>query len=131
MMSDKTRDAINHFDNIVKICELQLESDRNDDMDIKIMENRMLYASMAITALKNQEKNKPVGGWISVKDQLPADFEHVLICHKQGVTTGYSVMGESEELQYWRSLNNKHRMLTTVTHWMPLPEPPKERDSDV
>ena len=84
---------------------------------------------MAITALKNQEKNKPVGGWISVKDQ-PPEGDRIF------VTDGEAVIATHREWLYrtpekvLRAPANYGNGMT-VTHWMPLPEPPKERDGDV
>lgn len=58
--------------------------------------------------------------WISVKDRLPNQSERVLIAHKQGVTLAWHNGG------YWtKGAATKHRIIKTVTHWMPLPEPPE------
>lgn len=76
----------------------------------------------ALTALRSMsETTKP--GWISVKERLPKDFDQALvydgdkyypigICHK----------GESG---IWHS--DMAYGMGTITHWMPLPEPPEER----
>lgn len=61
--------------------------------------------------------------WISVKDRLPEPWKQVLI---------YSLHDFCESAVYigvpgkWRVTWN-HEMLDadSVTHWMPLPEPPK------
>ena len=59
--------------------------------------------------------------WISVKEQLPTSSTTVLIAHKGGVSFGWF------NGMYWeRGASTAHRMIKTVTHWMPLPEPPKE-----
>ena len=57
--------------------------------------------------------------WISVKDMLPEDQEEVLVCtrSKNGVRNidkGYMAIDRFI-----------HRGRAEVTHWMPLPEPPK------
>ena len=57
--------------------------------------------------------------WISVKDRLPEEDTWVLVYAKQGfymnLKVDYIYHGE-----WFNSL--------LVTHWMPLPEPPKEGD---
>ena len=55
--------------------------------------------------------------WISVKDQLPGKI-YVLCCNGGYLPFigSYGVWGD-----YW-SINGQR---TEVTHWMPLPEPPK------
>ena len=54
--------------------------------------------------------------WISVKDRLPEDGVQVLACTKHG--KAFSAHCEKGK---WRVSHS-----VTVTHWMPLPEPPKE-----
>jgi len=58
--------------------------------------------------------------WISVKDRLPERIAHYIVWVREG---GYD----------FAFLNSKEEWITTlgnqtfeVTHWMPLPEPPKE-----
>ena len=60
--------------------------------------------------------------WISVKERLPVTFENVLvctkhemlICHHDGDEWVVTYDGEYAGYDY------------DITHWMPLPEPPKE-----
>lgn len=59
--------------------------------------------------------------WISIKDKIP-DGE-VLCLNKQGYyLIGY--IGVMEDMTVFAE-NDDQRMLY-VTHWMPLPEPPKK-----
>lgn len=62
--------------------------------------------------------------WISVEDRLPNEGEYVLV-------TYLSLSGKMMAVSFWfRDNRNKahwggeNELL--VTHWMPLPEPPKE-----
>jgi hypothetical protein len=55
--------------------------------------------------------------WISVKDRLPKDASDVLIAWADGV---------SEACFCDDRWCRDGRMLRSVTHWMPLPKPPKE-----
>lgn len=69
-------------------------------------------------------KNAPtVGGWISVKNMLPEENGRYLV----SVVEGYM------ELYLWIDGVWFSSVLNVcddgfVTHWMPLPEPPKEDD---
>ena len=62
--------------------------------------------------------------WIPVTERLPEEWEDVLIWSKCGFCETAVYIGIPGK---WRVSWN-HTMLDedTVTHWMPLPEPPKE-----
>lgn len=66
----------------------------------------------------------PLNGWIPVTERLPEDGETVLVYgSKGGIYTAwcnrrYTNVG-------WHKLNSKSHYCNP-THWMPLPEPPKE-----
>lgn len=60
--------------------------------------------------------------WISVKDMLPKSGKRVLsFTDFNKVIIGKWLSG----VGCW--INEKHDVIH-VTHWMPLPEPPKEND---
>ncbi len=76
--------------------------------------------------------------WISVKDQLPDDGQYVLVYHSDDfhITVGYF---ESDNVRFYIESDGKKfytdsgweteipwAQKGSVTHWMPLPEPPKE-----
>lgn len=77
----------------------------------------------ALTALRSMsETTKP--GWISVKERLPNFGIPVLICWD-----GYTDIAEylcGMVCPKWRTQHYGTIDLTSVTHWMPLPEPPEE-----
>lgn len=65
--------------------------------------------------------------WISVKDRLPEEhphrFEYVLVCKDNGVVLEAKFntkISKFMKRESYVSLNH------VVTHWMPLPEPPKD-----
>ena len=58
--------------------------------------------------------------WISVKDELPAIGEPVLIFDD----ASDMMFGFMSSDGYW--LETGSELPCNVTHWMPLPEPPKE-----
>ncbi len=74
--------------------------------------------------------NKPDSklDWISVEDRLPSDGESVLgvIQHTNSITIKSVWYGKyydtDRDVPKWYSGNYE----TTVTHWMPLPSPPKD-----
>ena len=61
--------------------------------------------------------------WISVKDRLPEDGVRVLAAHDDGVVRIGVCRG------YFPAVISKNHTKTfgiaEVTHWMPLPQPPK------
>lgn len=84
--------------------------------------------------------------WISVKDRLPENGEDVLVYHAEDfhITVGYFEFaaywfGDIEKYQVggWKSCYycggssyvsflTKNYTTKIITHWMPLPVPPKE-----
>lgn len=70
----------------------------------------------AVDALREQEDRK----WVSVEDRLPEDGVRVLTACDDGVVRlGISKGG-------FPSVVNRSHRFSDVTHWMPLPEPPKD-----
>ena len=65
-------------------------------------------------------------GWISVKDRLPEPFSIVLCFMAWG---GYDVK-QFEQNHFFNQGSYKRLEDGVVTHWMPLPEPPKEEHND-
>ena len=49
--------------------------------------------------------------WISVEDRLPKEMERIITHHKRGAI----------RLHRWVNIDKED-----FTHWMPLPQPPKE-----
>ena len=76
-------------------------------------ENFLLQARIA--ELEAQQR------WIPVGERLPEDWTMVLFTN--GVTRGIGQFDKDGFYDYWYEYSfNK-----PVTHWMPLPEAPKER----
>lgn len=77
--------------------------------------------------------------WISVEDRLPPDDEDVLVYHQQDSHISVGFFEKDNVQWYIESDGNKFYTDTgweteipwaqkgRVTHWMPLPKPPKER----
>ena len=71
--------------------------------------------------LKSLQPQEPVvsptiGGWISVKDRLPEKYGHYLVIRDNGFMS----------VDTWTRHSHWGKAVCKITHWMPLPEPPKE-----
>lgn len=109
----------------------------------EVLEQNEVF-KIAITALRSmQEDGEPIDSppahidrseWISVKERLPDDkkdgetvlavvsgksHENITLCHAL-MTAGY-FPGEGWVVNEYPEWENP-----TITHWMPLPEPPEE-----
>ena len=76
-------------------------------------------------ALYDIDNAPTVDRWISVKDRLPEIGKVVLAFGTRSATTGMFQGASSyrPDIWMWKNHTPKH-----VSHWMPLPEPPKEDD---
>ncbi len=65
--------------------------------------------------------------WINVKEKLPKINQRVLVYQKDGVHGGYPIDIEyRDSLDFW----SDQGIYSEITHWMPLPEAPKEMTDD-
>lgn len=102
------------------ICEAE-HTEMFDDRDKKtLMEMAKSLPYLVLT------DNTP--RWISVEERLPEDIdEEVLVCTED---YGINVLGFVTVATYgsggWLECWERKTYLTDVTHWMPLPTPPKE-----
>ena len=81
---------------------------------------------MAISALRQQEHPQ----WISVKDRLPDCMGEVLVIvsgkpHENVTLDGAYEIAEYDPVEGWILEMWPEWCSGVVTHWMPLPEPPK------
>ncbi len=61
--------------------------------------------------------------WISVKDRLPNEGQEVLCYGGGNLMNVYIYLDDDcweDEYGYWETAESEG-----ITHWMPLPEPPK------
>lgn len=61
-----------------------------------------------------------MGEWISIKDRLPEQYTDVIVLYDFGRV---GVNWTNKENEFIEHSDCK------VTHWMPLPEPPKENNN--
>ena len=78
------------------------------------------YAKLAIEALK-KENGVTVQEWISVDDRLPEKYAMVLIYDGDSVEPSLFF----GDLGFYEADKYEANPFCGVTHWMPLPMPPK------
>ena len=85
--------------------------------------------NVPITICKEEPSIELVREWISVEDRLPEEGEYVL-CVLKGFNYGGKIQvckfvpaDKFKDKPYFEHFRNG---FPSVTHWMPLPEPPKE-----
>jgi hypothetical protein len=82
-------------------------------------EQDISYRTMMLYEIRNEIDAQPtVGGWISVKDDLPKTGTLALVFGSAGAMTVARYIAGAE----WVVPG----MFSAITHWMPLPAPPKE-----
>lgn len=67
--------------------------------------------------------------WISVTERLPEVDKYVLVCFGSGYIAVACLFDIDEDLTLWRAMTDDGWTCdcdAEPTHWMPLPEPPKE-----
>ena len=64
--------------------------------------------------------------WISVKDRLPPRYKKILVVNGHGYVAISAFVKEFDGKWTWLSVSGKYNHINDITHWMPLPEPPKE-----
>lgn len=115
----------------------------------------MVYPASVIDSIDRQPTVPQFGEWVNTKDRLPENVKHkgancetVLVKTKWGITEGwynpdipcwfiiaiFMYYNDSEVpnlIDFERGDIPKlvHVPDTDVTHWMPLPEPPKEGEN--
>lgn len=92
------------------------------DIIIQLHEQNKELRSMCSEAVMKLVDEVARHKWIDVNDRLPEDRIHVLVyCDECGVAVGFfnscGNLWKVDGLCYGK---------TEITHWMPLPEPPKE-----
>ena len=73
-------------------------------------------SKLLVAAAKYIANGVTIQQWIPVSERLPDDSANVLVCHKNGLVTTNAWLDA-----HWWFKNEKN----PITHWMPLPQPPK------
>lgn len=83
------------------------------------------YTATELAYKNGYEKGKPK--WIPVSEMLPRDGARVLAYYDDGIIRlAINKGGFSDVVSHTYIKNNHHTVFAKLTHWMPLPEPPKE-----
>ena len=87
----------------------------------------LLEAADAIEVLSKMEKATQ---WISVTERLPKEGEFVLVygnLYPNKHDGGVIAVSKRMDWNYWQGFGRERN----ITHWMPLPETPKEESNGV
>jgi hypothetical protein len=97
--------------------------------------NGNVWILRADLILPKKYKAEPVNGWISVKDRLPEYDKTVLVVNEDGyMHTAVRIKGSIARIDEWQIkfgvyfIDNdvwEEDEQGKITHWQPLPEPPK------
>lgn len=78
----------------------------------------------AIAYIKQLEAKVPK--WISVKERLPKRGYKVLTVNGHGYIRIFALWKKTEREWCWIDDAGHFNHVNDITHWMPMPEPPKE-----
>lgn len=133
--------AIRHSEEVAKRYE-RMEDSHDDKLREECLQCAADHRQLAewLTELKELKVAgvQPIDRWISVKDRLPEDDGKYMVWYKgeldicefdvESQTFGYTYDDYDEmysHLVCWDDGMDKD-----ITHWMPLPEPPKDGDTE-
>lgn len=115
-LDDEDKD--NLYDELARAAN-EIEELANENKELRDERDVDHYANIALYSALEEERKKHE--WVSVKDRLPEEGQVVIACGKKSATSGmYQGIGTKPEYWWWRG-----KTIKTVTHWMPLPDPPK------
>lgn len=88
------------------------------------IEKLVATVGTAYNELANNEANKP--RWIPVTERLPEEQQSVLVHRDDGGIFIFGYFTTSPTDECWIDDHLNVYSAYCITHWMPLPEPPKE-----
>ena len=94
------------------------------DALLEKMKHRREYIGRPSDPVCLVEDAPTVGGWISINDRLPEDEYECLVITKD---CWYYIGWFKGDIQKW-VVNGVVWCDETITHWIKIPEPPKEDD---
>ena len=78
----------------------------------------------AADVVEQEQESKPTNGWISVNDRLPEVGGYVVCIAKRNPFSRFMPMVARIEKNGWVNPMTE-QYISEVTHWQPMPEPPK------
>lgn len=112
----QTENNCHTHDNIVEVVNV---------IHCGIDESRVIRVARNDIELLPAPDVEPVQEWISVKDRLPEAGGYVVCIAKRNPFSRFMPMVARIEKNGWVNPITE-QYISDVTHWMPLPEPPKE-----
>lgn len=114
------------YDPCVVVQDCKDAADAIEKLKILADNGEATYEIMVRQTSYIEELKQKIPHWIPVEERLPKPKDLVLVCNEfGGVHYGYF-----ESNKKWYTANNwlvdSWTVMSNVTHWMPLPEPPKE-----
>lgn len=115
-----------------RVLKMEAEIDRQRDK-IRVLELSLQAVNDGNAALQRENLmlEAQVPRWISVEERLPDKMKHVLVFKQRNEHASWPVSMWHIETD-WRGNNGWSKNIDNgyfdITHWMPLPEPPKEDD---
>lgn len=90
---------------------------------------------LALAALREKAERERTGGWISVEDRLPHfNQNYIVCCDDSWCSMDEGIWYQSDVLVIadfyngtwtWNDGGAEYSLEDIVTHWQPLPKPPK------
>lgn len=103
-----------------ELCQIREQCNSFED-DFDHCTDAELNACLKIITPNVLEAVRPK--WISVADKLPETFKPVIVCREYKKGTPKVEQGYRDVNGWWKVFGCR---VKSVSHWMPLPEPPEE-----
>lgn len=110
---------------ISKILELHKKTE--ESYDLCVDELKEVYCGI-VSIIDEQPTAYDTEWWISADDRVPESSDTYIVCCKEQDLKHVTFAKFYKKLGYWELKGS--RTFWKVTHWMPLPEPPKESDKN-
>ncbi|WP_323842598.1 MULTISPECIES: DUF551 domain-containing protein [unclassified Moraxella] len=108
----------------LKIIKKRLDNYKNSNNNCPKI-NEVIFELDELVNIAETQISQSNNGWISVDDELPKPFEKVLVYVK---TPKKVIIGTDSHNPELLEYGVRHSFVLTeyeVTHWQPLPQPPK------